>query len=62
MEVRGATDGDWEAIWPFFREIVRAGETYAYDPEITESDARELWMVGPPGVTFVAVADAARDR
>ena len=57
MEVRGATDGDWEAIWPFFREIVRAGETYAYDPEITESDARELWMVGPPGVTFVAVAD-----
>ncbi len=57
MEVRGATDGDWEAIWPFFREIVRAGETYAYDPEITESDARELWMVGPPGVTFVAVVD-----
>jgi L-amino acid N-acyltransferase YncA len=57
MEVREATDGDWEAIWPFFREIVRAGETYAYDPEITESDAREMWMVGPPGVTFVVVAD-----
>jgi len=57
MEVRGATDDDWEAIWPFFREIVRAGETYAYDPEITEADARELWMVGPPGVTFAAVVD-----
>ena len=57
MEVRRATDADWEAIWPFFREIVRAGETYAYDPEITEPDAREMWMVGPPGVTFAAVTD-----
>ena len=57
MDVRRATDGDWEAIWPFLREIVSVGETYAYDPEITESDAREIWMVGPPGVTLVAVAD-----
>jgi L-amino acid N-acyltransferase YncA len=55
VEIREATDGDWEAIWPFFEEIVAAGETYAYDPEMTEAQARELWMVGPPGVTFVAV-------
>ena len=57
MEIREATESDWTAIWPFFREIVRAGETYAYDPEITEAEARDLWMVGPPGVTFVAVVD-----
>ena len=59
MEVREAAGPDWEQIWPFFREIVRAAETYAYDPEITEGDAREIWMVGPPGVTFVAVLDGA---
>jgi GNAT superfamily N-acetyltransferase len=57
VEVREARDADWEAIWPFFREIVRAGETYAYDPEIGEADAREIWMVGPPGVTLVAIVD-----
>ena len=59
MEVREAADDDWEAIWPFFREIVAAEETYVYDPEISEPDARDLWMIGPPGATFVAVDDGA---
>jgi L-amino acid N-acyltransferase YncA len=57
MEIREAAAADWESIWPFFREIVVAGETYAYDPEIAEDDARKLWMVGPPGRTVVAVDD-----
>ena len=59
MEIREATVSDWEQIWPFFRRIVRAAETYAYDPEMAEGDAREIWMVGPPGVTFVAVVDGS---
>ena len=49
MEIRDATAEDWPAIWPFLREIVSAGETYAYDRELTEEQARRLWMVGPPG-------------
>ena len=53
--IRDATDDDWPAIWPFFREIVVAGETYAYPRDITEPDARELWMVASPGRTVVAV-------
>ena len=57
MEIREATDSDWEQIWPFFRQIVSAAETYAYDPDMPEETAREMWMVGPPGVTLVAVAD-----
>lgn len=57
IEIREAIAADWEAIRPFFREIVAAGETYAYDPEMSEDEARALWMVGPPGVTFVAVED-----
>jgi GNAT superfamily N-acetyltransferase len=28
--IRTATEDDWPAIWPFWREIVEAGETYAY--------------------------------
>jgi GNAT superfamily N-acetyltransferase len=59
VEIREATVSDWEQIWPFFRRIVRAAETYAYDPETAEGDAREIWMVGPPGVTFVAVVDGS---
>jgi L-amino acid N-acyltransferase YncA len=54
--VRDATAADWPAIWPFFREIVRAGETIAYDRELTETEAREMWLARPPGRTAVAVA------
>jgi L-amino acid N-acyltransferase YncA len=57
VEIREATAADWEAIRPFFHEIVAAGETYAYDPDMSEDEARDLWMVGPPGVTLVAVDD-----
>lgn len=57
VEIREARDEDWDAILPFFRAIVAAGETYAYDPEMTDEQARDLWMVDSPGVTFVAVED-----
>lgn len=59
MLIREATDADWPAIWPFFREIVRAGDTYCYDPNIAEETARALWMLEAPGRTFVAVDDDA---
>ena len=58
VEIRDATAEDWPAIWPFLREIVAAGETYAYDRDMTEDQARRLWMVPPPARTVVAVDDA----
>jgi L-amino acid N-acyltransferase YncA len=57
VQIRDATGDDWPQIWPFLRDIVRAGETYAYDPEMDEPTARALWMVGPPARTVVAVGD-----
>ncbi len=57
MIIRTAEARDWPCIWPFFREIVAAGETYAY-PEALDSDAaRTLWLEQPPGLTVVAVED-----
>jgi GNAT superfamily N-acetyltransferase len=52
--IRDARPEDWDAIWPFFREIVAAGETYAYDREMDYSEARRVWMVPAPGRTVVA--------
>jgi L-amino acid N-acyltransferase YncA len=57
VQIREATAADWPAIWPFFRWIVEAGETYAYEPDMDEAEAGALWMVGPPGRTVVAVDD-----
>jgi L-amino acid N-acyltransferase YncA len=45
--IRDATQEDWDAIWPFFHEIVAAGETYAYDPDMDEGEGRRIWMVDP---------------
>lgn len=56
MHLRDATAADWPAIWPFFDEIVQAGETYAYDPGMTSDDARALWL-GSSERVVVAVAD-----
>lgn len=57
MVIRDATADDWPQIWPFLRQIVSEGETYAYDPDMDEATARELWLVGPPARTIVAVRD-----
>ena len=42
---------------PIYAQIVRAADTFSYDPAIGEDDAREMWMVRPPGRTTVAVDD-----
>jgi L-amino acid N-acyltransferase YncA len=46
VNIRTATAEDWPRIWPFFRDIVAAGETYAYPEDLTEATARPLWMDG----------------
>lgn len=53
--IRDAEDGDWPAIYPFFREIVAAGQSYAFPEDLTLSEARGWWMESPPGRTVVAV-------
>lgn len=59
IEIRDATSDDWPAIWSFMRGIVAAGETFCWDRETPETDARGMWMHEPPGVTVVAVDDGA---
>ena len=55
MEIRDYTDGDWEAIWPIFHEVVAAGDTYVYDPYWSSEQAHDVWVQNPPGHTVVAV-------
>lgn len=52
--VRDATADDWPAIAPFFRRIVAEGCTYTYPEDLTDEQARALWMEQPPGRTVVA--------
>lgn len=52
MSIREITEADFEQVWPIFREIVAAGETYAFPPEMTREQAYALW-VQTPRKTFV---------
>ncbi|MDF3128534.1 N-acetyltransferase [Kiritimatiellaeota bacterium B1221] len=54
MNIRTANKDDWNAIWPIFREIVQAGETYAYDVDTTKEQAEKIWLEAPRR-TFVFV-------
>ncbi|MFJ8929597.1 GNAT family N-acetyltransferase [Streptomyces sp. NPDC102340] len=58
MKIRDIRDGDWERIWPFWRRIVREGETYAWDPDTSEPEARALWTEGAGKRVLVMEDDA----
>lgn len=55
MQIREYAEGDWPAVWPVFREVVAVGDTYPYDPDWSEEQARDVWVEKPPGLTVVAV-------
>ncbi len=52
-EIRPIVDADWEQVWPIFAATVSEGETYAYPPELTSEQARDLWCQPAPGLTVV---------
>ncbi|NEE01985.1 GNAT family N-acetyltransferase [Phytoactinopolyspora halotolerans] len=54
MHIRDFADPDWDAVWPIFRQVVLAGETYAYDPAWDSAHAMSVWVESPPGHTVVA--------
>ena len=53
IEIREATENDFDAIWPIFQEVVSAGDTYAYEKDTSKESALAIWMCGPRR-TYVA--------
>lgn len=54
--IRGATREDDEAIWQILEPVVRAGETYTIDREVSRKDALNDWLA-PSHEAFVAEED-----
>ncbi len=55
MEIRTFEERDWPYVWPIIEPIIRQADTFCYDPLQTEAQARDLWVVPPPGHVVVAV-------
>lgn len=56
MNIRKATENDFDQIWPIFHEVLSAGETYAYPRDTTKEQALNIW-INTPRVTFVFEED-----
>lgn len=55
MQVREFDKDDWSQLWAIIRHVVRGRETFPYDPDMTEEQARSMWIEVAPGLTVVAV-------
>ncbi|MGD8781657.1 MAG: GNAT family N-acetyltransferase [Ignavibacteria bacterium] len=42
--IRKAVKQDYQRIWEIFSEIVKSGDTYAYDPNTTKEEAINYWI------------------
>lgn len=56
MLIRPASSDDGAAIWSIIGPVIRAGDTYALDPRLSQEDALAYWM-GSDRETFVAEVD-----
>lgn len=57
IQVREARADDWPAMWRVMQPVVAAAETFSWDPDLPEEQARERWFHELPGRTFVAIDD-----
>lgn len=53
IKIRKAKEADFEDIWDIFHQVVKRGDTFAFDPKSRKEDCRILWM-SPPVHTYVA--------
>ena len=53
MDIRRASEADFEAMWSIFQAVVAAGDTYAFSPTTSRSDCHAYWL-GPGMTSFVA--------
>jgi len=44
IEIRKATEPDFDSIWMIFKQVVAAGDTYVFSLDTSKREARGHWM------------------
>ena len=57
MLIRAYAAADWPGVWAILEPVFRAGETYAFPRDMSESQAHDTWTAAGKHV-FVAVDEA----
>jgi ribosomal protein S18 acetylase RimI-like enzyme len=56
IEIRPYHENDWPQLWPIIERVFRSGETYAFSPDISETESHAVWITAPT-VAYVAVTE-----
>lgn len=56
ITIRAFEQSNWPTVWRLIEPVFRAGETYAFSPEIMADEAHNVW-VEAPAATFVVEND-----
>lgn len=59
IEIRTFEETDWPALWRVLEPVFRAGDTYSFAMDISEAEARRVWIDNPVS-TFVAESDGGQ--
>ncbi|GAA1296418.1 GNAT family N-acetyltransferase [Saccharothrix xinjiangensis] len=55
VTIREAHEDDWPSMWSIIHDVVTGQRTFPYDPDMSEFDARRIWLLGAPARVVVAV-------
>jgi len=61
LAFRRAGTSDWPLIWPFWQQVVAAGDTFCYDPAMGYDAGRELWFGSPPDQVWLVTDGPGSD-
>ncbi|WP_142846667.1 GNAT family N-acetyltransferase [Telmatospirillum sp. J64-1] len=59
IAIKTFEQGQWDALWSILQPVFRAGETYAFSPDISEQEAYTAW-IEYPAATYVAADEQGR--
>ncbi|WP_236622994.1 GNAT family N-acetyltransferase [Saccharopolyspora rectivirgula] len=55
VALREAREDHWPQIWPIIHDVITEQQTFAYDPGMSEAEAKQLWLLPAPARVVVAV-------
>ncbi|WP_395401986.1 GNAT family N-acetyltransferase [Pseudoduganella sp. UC29_106] len=58
IDIRPATETDFDSMWEIFQELIASGDTYYFAADTSREDCREFWF-GRGVKTWVAVLSSA---
>jgi GNAT superfamily N-acetyltransferase len=60
ITVRDFDEADWPLVWPVIEQVVRSGDTFPFPTDLTETEARGIWLENGPGGRVTVAVDGDR--